>query len=253
MGLRFEEIDWQPTPIGEISLRRRRHPVSGDDVYEVKLGDEFLMSSLFTTGEIALTELGLAELPDTEGAELDVAVGGLGLGYTAQAVLDDPRVRSLTVVEALGEVIDWHRRHLVPLGARLTSDARCRLTHGDFFALAADPRGLDPEAPGRRFDAILLDVDHSPRHVLHPRHAALYRPAGLRALAAHLRPGGVFALWSNDPPDEQFMSALSEVFPHAAAQVVDFDNAAQDGTSTNTVYVARTAPGAPPSSKVSSG
>ncbi|MER5198722.1 spermidine synthase [Streptomyces sp. NPDC002755] len=245
MGLRFEEIDWQPTPIGEISLRRRRHPVSGDDVYEVKLGDEFLMSSLFTAGEIALTELGLAELPDTGRPELDVAVGGLGLGYTAQAALDDPRVRSLAVIDALAQVIDWHQRHLVPLGARLTSDARCRLVHGDFFALAADPGGLDPENPGRRFHAVLLDVDHSPRHVLHPSHAALYEPAGLRALAEHLHPGGVFALWSNDPPDERFTSVLTTVFAEATAQVVDFDNPLQGGTSTNTVYVARKAPGTP--------
>ncbi|MET7683937.1 spermidine synthase [Streptomyces sp. NPDC005423] len=245
MGLRFEEIDWQPTPIGEISLRRRRHPESGADVYEVKLGDEFLMSSLFTAGEIALTELGLAELPDTERPGLDVAVGGLGLGYTARAALDDPRVRSLAVIEALPQVIDWHRRHLVPLGAQLTSDARCRLVHGDFFALAAGPHGLDPEEPGRRFHAILLDVDHSPRHVLHPRHAALYQPAGLRGLAEHLHPGGVFALWSNDPPDDGFTSTLTEVFAQAAAQVVDFDNPLQGGTSTNTVYVARKAPGTP--------
>lgn len=242
MSLRFEEIDWQPTPIGEISLRRRRHPASGDDVYEVKLGDEFLMSSLFTTGEIALAELGLAKLPN---AELDVAVGGLGLGYTAQAALDDPRVRSLTVIEALAEVIDWHQRHLVPLGARLSSDARCRLAHGDFFALAADPCGLDPQNPGRRFHAILLDVDHSPRHLLHPRHAALYQPAGLRALTARLHPGGVFALWSNDPPDEQFTSALTEVFAQAAAHVVDFDNPLQGGTSANTVYLAGKAPATP--------
>ncbi|MER5215710.1 spermidine synthase [Streptomyces sp. NPDC002838] len=242
MSLRFEEIDWQPTPIGEISLRRRRHPVSGDDVYEVKLGDEFLMSSLFTTGEIALTELALAKLPHTE---LDVAVGGLGLGYTAQAALDDPRVRSLTVIEALAEVIDWHQRHLVPLGSQLTADARCRLVHGDFFALAADLRGLDLKEPGRRFHAILLDVDHSPRHVLHPRHAALYQPAGLRALAEHLHPGGVFALWSNDPPDEQFTSALTEVFAQAAAHIVDFDNPLQGCTSANTVYLAGTAPDTP--------
>jgi spermidine synthase len=242
MGLRFEELDWQPTPIGEISLRRRRHPVSGDDVYEVKLGDEFLMSSLFTTGEIALTELALATLPDTE---LDVAVGGLGLGYTAQAALDDPRVRTLTVIDALAEVIDWHQRGLVPLGARLSSDARCRLLHGDFFALAAAPYGLDPEEPGRRFHAILLDVDHSPRHVLHPRHAALYQPAGLRTLAGQLHPGGVFALWSNDPPDAQFTSALSEVFAQTAAHVVEFDNPLQGGTSTNTVYLAGKAPDTP--------
>ncbi|WP_405778591.1 spermidine synthase [Streptomyces sp. NBC_00859] len=236
MSARFEEIDWQPTPMGDISLRRRRDPASGDDVYEVKLGDEFLMSSLFTLGETELTRLGLAELPD---APLDVAVGGLGLGYTARAALDDPRVASLMVVDTLGEVIDWHRRGLVPLGAGLASDDRCRLVLGDFFALAAGPGGLDPEQPGRRFHAILLDVDHSPRHVLHPSHAALYLPEGLRALAGLLHPGGVFALWSNDPPDAEFGAVLAEVFADTQAHVVTFGNPLQGGTSTNTVYVAR--------------
>ncbi|CAM5435947.1 hypothetical protein [Streptomyces hirsutus] len=241
MSLRFEELDWQETPIGEISLRRRRHPVSGEEVYEVKLGDEFLMSSLFTAGEIALAELGLAELPNTG---LDVAVGGLGLGYTARAALDDPRVRRLTVIDALAEVIDWHQRGLVPLGTGLASDSRCRLVHGDFFARACGTGGLDPKEPDLRFHAILLDVDHSPRDVLHPRHAALYRPSGLRSLAGHLRPGGVFALWSNDPPDEQFLSALTEVFAESAAHVVEFTNPLQGGTSANTVYVAGTKTGA---------
>ncbi|MFG3497724.1 spermidine synthase [Streptomyces sp. NPDC047928] len=235
MSVRFQEIDWRPTPMGDISLRRRRDPATGDDVYEVKLGDEFLMSSLFTAGEIALTRLGLARLP---GTGLDVAVGGLGLGYTARAALDDPRVRSLVVVEALGEVIEWHERGLVPLGAGLTTDPRCRLVRGDFFTLVADPRGLDPEDPYRRFDAVLLDVDHSPRHVLHPRHAALYRPAGLRALAERLRPGGVFALWSNDPPDDAFHTTLAEVFDAPEAHVVAFPNPVGGGTATNTVYVA---------------
>ncbi len=236
MSVRFEEIDWRPTPLGEISLRRRRHPASGDDVYEVKLGDEFLMSSLFTAGEIALARLGLAQLAEEE---LDVAVGGLGLGYTARAALDDPRVRSLIVVEALGEVIEWHERGQVPLGDGLASDPRCRLTQGDFFALVGDTGGLDPRRPGRRFHAILLDIDHSPRHVLHPRHAALYEPAGLQSLAELLHPGGVFALWSNDPPDGPFASVLTEVFADAEAHVVEFDNPLQGGSATNTVYVAR--------------
>jgi hypothetical protein len=40
----FEEIDSQTSSLGEISLRRRRLPVFGDrDIYEVKLGEEFLM------------------------------------------------------------------------------------------------------------------------------------------------------------------------------------------------------------------
>ncbi|MDO0936333.1 spermidine synthase [Streptomyces sp. DG2A-72] len=241
MSARFEEIDWRPTAMGDISLRRRRDPASGDDVYEVKLGDEFLMSSLFTAGEIALTRLGLAQLPHTEPEELDIAVGGLGLGYTARAALEDPRVRSLIVIDALGEVIDWHQRRLVPLGASLASDPRCRLVQGDFFAMVADSRGLAPQTPDRRFHAILLDVDHSPRHVLHPRHAALYQPAGMRALASRLHPDGIFALWSNDPPDEQFNSVLAQVFAESEAHVVDFDNPLQEGTAANTVYVARKA------------
>lgn len=238
MSARFEELDWRPTPMGEISLRRRRVPASGEDVYEVKLGDEFLMSSLFTAGEVALAELGLAGL---SGGELDVVVGGLGLGYTAEAVLRDSRVRSLTVIEGLGEVIGWHRRQLVPLGQVLTSDDRCRLLHGDFFELAGGSRGLDPEAPGRRFDAVLVDIDHSPQHVLNSGHASFYQPTGLRILAGRLRPGGVFGLWSDDPPDAEFNSALAKVFPTSAAHVVTFGNPLTGGTATNTVYVARTA------------
>jgi spermidine synthase len=235
MSLRFQELDWGTTPMGDISLRRRRDPASGEDIHEVKLGDEFLMSSLFTAGETALTRLALAALP---GRELDVAVGGLGLGYTAAAALDDSRVASLVVVDAIDKVIEWHRKHLVPLGARITEDDRCRLVHGDFFALAASTDGFDPAVPGRRFHAVLLDVDHSPEHLLHPRHAALYQPDGLRALAAHLTPGGVFALWSNDPPSDAFTSLLRSTFARAEAHTVEFPNSLQDRTAANTVYLA---------------
>src|SRR3954469_9306375 len=106
--------------MGEISLRRRRDPLLGIDVYEVKLGDEFLMSSVFTVAEIALATLGLAAV---DGDRLHVVGGGLGLGYTAPAVLADSRVQSLGVVEALTEVIGWHERGLLPHAELLTADS----------------------------------------------------------------------------------------------------------------------------------
>ena len=62
MSLYFEELDFRPTAMGVLSLRRRRQLSTGIDVFEIKLGDEFLMSSLFTASEIALARLGLAEL-----------------------------------------------------------------------------------------------------------------------------------------------------------------------------------------------
>jgi hypothetical protein len=74
MSLYFEELDYRPTPIGALSLRRRRELSLGVDVFEIKLGDEYLMSSLFTASEIALARLGLAE---SSGADLDVVVAAL--------------------------------------------------------------------------------------------------------------------------------------------------------------------------------
>lgn len=236
MNALFEELDYRPTPMGVLTLRRRALP-GGEPVYEIKLDEEFLMSSRFTGAEVALGRLGVDACT---GDMLDVAVGGLGLGYTARAALESARVDALVVVEALAEVIGWHKQGLLPLGAELCGDARCRLVHGDFFALAADPAcGLDPDNPGRRFDAILLDVDHAPDNVLHPSHAAFYTQAGLQNLAAQLKPGGVFALWSNDPPDAAFMHILERVFASAEAPSVAVGDDMGESAATNTVYIAR--------------
>ncbi|MDQ1682426.1 MAG: hypothetical protein QOH99_967 [Frankiaceae bacterium] len=232
MSARFEELDWRETPMGVISLRRRRDPVSGNDVHEVKLDDDYLMSSLFTVAEIEVASLALSRL---HGRDWDVAVGGLGLGYTARTVLESPQVRSLVVVEALAEVIDWHERGLVPLGAGLTGDPRCRLVQDDFLHRAVTT-GIG--SPGEMFHAIVVDIDHSPRHLLHPGHAPFYEPAGVRRLAEQLHDGGVFSLWSDDPPDEDYQAVLREAFADVQAEVVTFRNPVREGTSTNTVYVA---------------
>jgi spermidine synthase len=238
MGVNLEELDYQRTPIGELILRRRRFPILGDtDVFEVILNDEFLMSSLFTAGEIALADIGLQH---AAAAKLDIIVGGLGLGYTAGAALADPRVRSMTVIEALPAVIAWHRSGLLPLGKQLAGDARCTLFEGSFFELAGDNfRMLDPAPGDRRFHAVLLDIDHSPQHVLHPRNRAFYSVAGLTRLRACLHEAGVFALWSNDPPDQEFMSVLAEVFATCSAHVVPIDNPLTGAAGSNTIYHAQ--------------
>jgi hypothetical protein len=242
MSLRIQELGWRATPMGEISLRRRWDPAARTDVYEIKLDDEFLMSSLFVAAEVEVARIALDELrsagPPPDGG-FDVAVGGLGLGHTALTVLADDGVGSLVVVEALQEVIDWHEEKLIPAGETLTADARCRLSCGDFFARAADPAGgLAPDPPGARFHAVVVDIDHSPRHLLNPAHAPFYEPEGTRLLAEHLRPGGVFTLWSNDPPDEAYLDVLRGVFTGVRAEVVSFPNPYQDRPATNTVYVA---------------
>ena len=88
MASGFRELDYQETPLGAISLRQRPEPrLGGQLLFEVQLGDEFLMSSLFTEAEIQLSKLALRALADRNADERDIVVGGLGLGYTALAAL----------------------------------------------------------------------------------------------------------------------------------------------------------------------
>jgi len=236
MLLDFEELDYQQTPLGDISLRRRAEPrLEGKIIYEVKLRDEFLMSSLFTEAEIQLSKLALAEC---EGKELDVVVGGLGLGYTAFTALENSFVRSLKVIDVMKPVIDWHRRGLVPLGKQLVSDPRCSLVHGDFFAIASSSEGgFEHDELPSHVHAVLLDIDHSPTHWLNPGNGDFYTVDGLRNLSDKLLPAGIFGLWSDDPPDMKFIDLLNSVFESSTAHLVTFPNPYTGGESSNTVYL----------------
>ncbi len=232
----FEEIDSQPSPLGEISLRRRQMPAFGDrGIYEVKLGDEFLMSSMFVAAEEALSTLGLAAV---KGESLSVVVGGLGLGYTAVAALKDERIAELLVVDSLSAVIGWHQKELVPLREILNADARNRYVLGSFFDLATSPStGFDPNCDGKKFDAILLDIDHSRTEYLNAANASFYTTANLTLMAEQLKPGGVFAMWSQNLPEERFETLLKTVFDKVDSHVVSFYNPFQRGDATNSVYV----------------
>ena len=119
MSARFEELGWKQTPMGVFSLRRRFDFSVGADIYEVKLDDEHLMSSLFTVAERELARLALERTP---GTDLDVIVGGLGLGYTVLEALQCSRVRTLTVIEYSDVVIDWHQQNLLPDTVGLAAD-----------------------------------------------------------------------------------------------------------------------------------
>ncbi len=246
----FEELDFGMTPLGELSLRRREVlSLDRAEVFEVKLADQLLMSSIVNQAEIALAE---HALPLLASDECNVLVGGLGLGYTAKAALESEKVATVTVIEYLERVISWHRKKLVPLGPALTQDARCRLIHGDFFAVVGSPAEHDgfPPAPGqethaevvsKRFHAILLDIDHSPQCLLHEGHAEFYTLEGLSRLTDHLQPGGVFALWSADSPEESLTESLNGAFENVCVRKVEFYNPLLDEQDVNYIIVAQCA------------
>lgn len=234
----FEELDYQKTEFGEISLRRRSEPrLDNEIIYEVKLGQDFLMSSLFVEAEEQLSLLGLARLKKNGHTDaLDVVVGGLGLGYTAVQALSDQSVKTLRTIDVMQPVISWHERGILPVGNVLAESARSSLVHEDFFAIAVDDKkGFLNDDP---IHALLLDIDHSPSHWLNEENASFYSLKSLRVVASKIVKGGVFALWSNDWPDPEFVSLLDSVFTDTEAHVVRFENPYSGGESINSVYVA---------------
>ena len=208
MNIVFEELDYQQTPLGDISLRKRSEPrLDNTIIFEVKLGDEFLMSSLFVEAEEQLSTIGLAALKANGfNNELNIVVGGLGLGYTALTALNDISVSNMSVIDVMQPVISWHQQGLLPIGDVLATSDRCELIHGDFFALATDKaNGFIDSEP---VDAVLLDIDHSPSHWLNQGNSSFYSQQSLSAMAKKIRTGGVFALWSNELPDQNFVDVL---------------------------------------------
>jgi len=231
MSARFEELDHQATPLGDLVLRRRTFPGQDDPIYEITLGGAFLMSSLVCDSEVALARLALEARGE---GKWSVLVGGLGLGYTAKAALDDDRVKDVTVVELLPEVIGWHERGLLPMGRQLVDAPHCRLQLDDFYGVMRQTG-----TPENAWDLVLIDIDHSPEALLHKAHANFYTEEGLTKARENVAPGGVFALWAGAAPDPVFQERLERVFDKTWIEEIRFLNPSIGREDLNTVYLAR--------------
>jgi len=228
-GTRIEILAYEETPLGPLCLRRR--PLASDPgtvVTEITLDHEFLMSSYNTASEEALASLAVAM---HGGDDLDVLVGGLGLGYTAREVLRSDRVRSVEVIEYLPQVVSWLEQELFPLAPELRADSRFSVTHGDVYRLLAQPAETT-------YDLILIDVDHSPDDRLDDSSGSFYTEAGLRAARGCLRQGGILAVWSY-AEDSPFAQALAVVFSEVRIEPVRVENSLVDENQTDWLFLAR--------------
>jgi len=225
----IEILAYESTPLGVLCLRRREllgEP--GTVVTEITLNHEFLMSSYNTASERALAGSALAM---HAGTDLQVLVGGLGLGYTAREVLASERVGQVEVVEFLPQVIDWLDRGLVPLADELKGDSRFAVVEGDVYGRLSGP-------PGRKWDLILIDVDHSPDERLDGASGSFYTDRGLQRAKEHLASEGILAVWSY-AESSPFADALRRVFSEVRVEPVTFENKLIDEEHTDWLFFAR--------------
>ena len=203
-----ETLGRETTPRGEVVLRRR-HTEDGS-IDELVVNGVFAMDSAETSTE--------RELGRFAAGSQRVLVGGLGLGYTAAAILAGP-VGRLEVIEREDCLITWARAGLTPTLARVAADPRVHLWSADVAAVLAG-EGSGPAGP---WDAIILDVDNGPDFLVHENNDALYREPSLRQAYAQLAPGGTLAIWCQGPAPDlwaalQMISPTARAHPHAVSR-----------------------------------
>lgn len=213
--LNLEILSYEETPLGPICLRRRELlSQPGVLVTEVTLNHEFLMSSLYTESEKALSRIAIQM---HGGRQLQVMVAGLGLGYSANEALESDHVAHVEVIELLPQVIGWMREGLTPLARQLCDDSRFEVTQADaYLRLAGDAE--------RQYDLILIDIDHSPEDRLGTGDSfTFYSEDGLASAKKHLRPGGVLGVWSY-AESSPFADALRTSFRTVRVEPITHQN-----------------------------
>ncbi|HEX4420841.1 MAG TPA: hypothetical protein VH165_23155 [Kofleriaceae bacterium] len=210
------------TDEGALQLRQR-----GEREFLIVIDGRVLMTSNDRRSELGLATLACDGLP----ANPRVLIGGLGMAYTVRAALDAlPAAAELTVAELTPAVADWCKGPLAPLTGAAVLDRRVRIAIGDVSRMIAD-------APRGHYHAIILDLYEGPHAATQGRDDPFYGGAALLRSKAALAPGGVLAVWSEDPD-----AAFVRRFAH-----VGFDVATHrlGKTRKHVVYIGRRRPDAP--------
>ena len=192
----WQILDSIDTDEGLLDLRQR-----GKTDFLITISGRVLMNSSASVSEIVLAELACRPLKNKK--QLRVLVGGLGMGFTLKAALDNlPADAEVVVAELNPIIVKWCRGPLAHLTGRAVDDPRVKIVIDDVAAII---RYAAIEGKGNRFDAIILDLYEGPRGP--DRRHSLYGDMALELSRCALKAGGVFAVWSEDP-DNTFEKRL---------------------------------------------
>jgi spermidine synthase len=221
--LPWRTIDSLPTPEGRLELRQR-----GDGSSLITIDGRVLMTSAAHRSETELAQLACAPLAGR--ARAHVLVGGLGMGYTLRATLDElPATARVTVVELNPAVVTWCRGPLAAHTDNALADRRVKVVVRDVARVIG-------AAAAAAYDAIVLDLYEGPHQATNRASDPLYGRAALERAGKALRPGGVLAIWSEEP-DRPFEARLAaagfEVQRHARGK----------GGRSHTIYIGVFRPG----------
>jgi len=169
-----------------------------DTEFSIKADSQELMNSQVHGSEDALAKLACEKI--TNYPDVRVLVGGLGLGYTLRAALNElKRDAEVVVAEIVPEVLEWNQKFLGHLAEHPLEDGRVKVQLEDVAEVI--------KAGRNDYNAIMLDVDNGPQAMFQEGNDWIYTNNGLQTSFDALRPKGVLSIWSTDP-DPAFTKRL---------------------------------------------
>ena len=223
-------LDSIDTDEGLLDLRQR-----GKTDFLITISGRVLMNASANRSEIVLAELACESLKNKKNPR--VLVGGLGMGFTLKAAIDNlPADAEVVVAELNPIMVKWCRGPIAHLTGGAVDDPRVKVVIDDVAAVIRDAAMKGKE---NRFDAIILDLYEGPHKRDHGRGANLYGDMALELSRSALKAGGVFAVWSEDP-NKAFEKRLK-----AARFSVNRQRPGRGGLR-HVVYIARETSGSQP-------
>ena len=202
----WETVDRAAVPghEGHVTLLKRGMEFS------IRTAGTELMNSRLNGSEATLADLAFRRIQRK--SALRILIGGLGMGYTLAAALEQSEADTrITIAELIPAVIRWNRDHLGHLAGRPLDDPRVSVEAEDVAKIIKKRKSA--------WDAILLDVDNGPEGLTRTFNDRLYARSGLKMSFDALRPGGVLAVWSSGS-DEAFTRRLKQCGFRAETEAV---------------------------------
>ena len=194
----WQTIDSDDTADGRLELRQR----NGSD-FLITIDGRVLMNSHASRSEVLLSTLACNCINNKEDPR--VLIGGLGMGCTLKAALDELPMNARVVVAELNPiVVKWCQGPMADLTGGAVNDPRVTV---EIVDVASMIRNSAKKGKDNRFDAIILDLYEGPFEAAKERGDYLYGDTALKMSGSALMPGGVFAVWSEDP-DRAFEKRL---------------------------------------------
>ncbi len=198
MAKQWHIVDSIDTDEGLLDLRQR-----GEKDYLITIDSRILMNSSANMSEIVLSELACNSLQNKKNPR--VLVGGLGMGFTLKAALDNlPTAATVVVAELNPIIVNWCKGPIAHLTDKAVDDPRVKVVIDDVASVISHAAMNDKE---NHFDAIILDLYEGPYEGDQGRGEYLYGNTALQLSSSALKKNGVFAVWSEDP-DKSFEKRL---------------------------------------------